>query len=267
MIANLPNDAILVTMDVKSLFTQIPHSEGINAVARALEKLKNSQVSNRVIIKFLSLTLHLNNFEFNGKHYLQKKGSSMGSKSSCRYADVFMDDFETKFIYPRIQNKHAAYYRFVDDIFMIWTGTEAELLSFFKEINTVHNSIKFDCNYSKEDINFLDTTVFKNERKTLSTKLYTKPTDRPGYIHSKSYHPKSQIKNIPYGQAVRAKRISTEKHDLEIALEKIKKNFVSRGYKQQDIDDQFKRINDLERKELLEYKEREKIEIYHNLQP
>ena len=103
---------------------------------------------------------------------------------------------------------------------------------------------------------FLDTTVFKNERKTLSTKLYTKPTDRPGYIHSKSYHPKSKLKNIPYGQAVRAKRISTEKHDLEIALEKIKKNFVSRGYKQQDIDDQFKRINDLERKELLEYKEK-----------
>ena len=36
MIENLPEHAILVTMDVKSLFTQIPHSEGINA----LEKLK-----------------------------------------------------------------------------------------------------------------------------------------------------------------------------------------------------------------------------------
>ena len=84
---------------------------------------------------------------------------------------------------------------------MIWTGTEAELLSFFKEINTVHNSIKFDCNYSKEKVNFSDTTVFRNEQNDLSTKLYAKPTDRPGYIHSKSYHPKSQIKNIPYGQA------------------------------------------------------------------
>jgi hypothetical protein len=211
-------------------------------------------MSNRVIIKFLSLTLHLNNFEFNGKHYLQKKGSSMGSKSSCRYADVFMDDFETRFIYPRIHNKHIAYYRFVDDVFMIWTGTEQELLSFFKEINTVHDSIKFDCNYSKENINFLDTTVFKNKRKALSTKLYTKPTDRPGYIHSKSYHPKSQITNIPYGQALRAKRISTEKHDLQHALENIKKNFVNRGYKPQNIDDQFARINDVNRKELLEYK-------------
>ena len=70
-------------MDVKSLFTQIPHTEGINAVARAIENAKNTNMSNRVILKLLSLTLHLNNFEFNGKHYLQKKGSSMGSKSSC----------------------------------------------------------------------------------------------------------------------------------------------------------------------------------------
>ena len=82
------------------------------------------------------------------------------------------------------------------------------------------------------------------------------PTDRPGYIHSKSYHPKSQIKNIPYGQALRAKRISTEKHDLQLALEKMKKNFISRGYKLKDIEDQFVRIDDVNRKELLEYKEK-----------
>ena len=167
-------------MDVKSLFTQILHREGINAVARALEKIKDSKVSNRVIIKFLSLTLYLNNFEFNGKHFLQKKGSSMGSKSSCRYADIFMDDFETKHIYPRISGKHLAYYRFVDDIFLIWNGTKEDLISFFKEINTIHDSIKFDCNYSNKQINFLDTTVFKNERNSLSIKLFTKPTDKPG---------------------------------------------------------------------------------------
>ena len=81
-IRDITNNTILVTMDVKSLFTQIPHSEGISAVARALEKMKESKMSNRVIIKFLSLTLYLNSFEFNGKHDLQTKGSSMGSKNS-----------------------------------------------------------------------------------------------------------------------------------------------------------------------------------------
>ena len=102
--------------------------------------MKESKMSPRVIIKFLSLTLYLNSFEFNGKHYLQTKGSSMGSKSSCRYADIFMDAFEVKHIYPRINGKHLAYYRFVDDIFIVWNGEMEELLS-----------VAFECTYIMDD--------------------------------------------------------------------------------------------------------------------
>ena len=254
-IQNIPKDTILVTMDVKSLFTQIPHTEGINAVARAIENAKNTKISNRVILKLLSLTLHLNNFEFNGKHYLQKKGSSMGSKSSCRYADIFMDDFETKYIYPRISGKHLAYYRFVDDIFMVWNDSKENLITFFKDINTVHESIKFDCVYSHQKINFLDTTVFKNAQHSLSTKVYTKPTDRPGYIYKTSYHPKSQINNIPYGQSLRLKRICTEETDLDQAIQNLKEGFEKRGYKETQLEEQFKKIQHVNRKDLLVYKE------------
>ena len=56
-IFNLPEEAIIVIMDVKSLFTNIPHAEGINAVAKALEKLKDVTISNLVILKLLSVTL------------------------------------------------------------------------------------------------------------------------------------------------------------------------------------------------------------------
>ena len=108
-----------------------------------------------------------------------KKGSSMGSKSSCRCADIFMDEFERKHIYPRISNDTLAYFRFVNDIFMIRIGSKESLLAFFNEINTVHESIKFDCKYSLESINFLDTTVFKHYKRSLSTKLFSKQTDRP----------------------------------------------------------------------------------------
>jgi hypothetical protein len=254
-IKTIPENTILVTMDVKSLFTNIPHTEGINAVATALEKMNDNTVSTRVLIKFLSLVLHLNNFEFNGHNFLQKKGASMGSKSSCSYADIFMDAFESKHIYPRIRNQNLCYYRFVDDLFMIWTGSEENLLKFFKEINNVHESIKFDCKYSFHSINFLDTTVFKNNTKSLSTRLFTKPTDRPAYLHSNSYHPKSLIKNIPYGQALRAKRICTEEKDLKQALDTLKANFQKRGYKEQLINEQFSRISQKQRTELLTYKE------------
>ena len=101
----------------------------------------------------------------------------MGSKSSCHYADVFMDDFEIKHIYPRTLNQALAYYRFVDDIFMLWTESEAKFKTFFEQINKTHSTIKFDYKYSYESIEFLDTLVFKNNRNSLSTKLYSKATD------------------------------------------------------------------------------------------
>ena len=93
----------------------------------------------------------------------------------------------------------------------------------------MHESIKFDCKYSLESVNFLDTTVFKNNQRSLSTKLSSKPTDLPAYIHNKSYHPKSQLRNIPYGQALRVKRICTENDDLKEALNQLKTSFSNKG--------------------------------------
>ena len=240
-------------MEVKSLFTNIPNTEGINAVAKALENQTDLKIPTRVIIKFLHLTLTLNNFSFNGRNILQKKGSSMGSKSSCRYADIFMDDFENKHIYPRTLNQALAYYRFVDDIFMLWTEFEAKLKAFFEQINKTHSTIKFDYKYSYESIEFLDTLVFKNNRNYLSTKLYSKPTDRPTYTHVTSYHPKSQIQNIPYGQALRAKRICAEEEDLKAGLSKLKKDFQTRGYKKSTLEEHFAKVSNIDRTQLLTY--------------
>ena len=67
----VPRDAILVTLDVKALYTSIPHKEGINSAAQYLEKRTSPSIATRVIIKFLALILYLNNFSFNDKHYLQ----------------------------------------------------------------------------------------------------------------------------------------------------------------------------------------------------
>ena len=107
--------------------------------------------------------------------------------------------------------------RFVDDIFMLWTESEAKWKALFEQINKIHSTIKFDYKYSYESIEFLDILVFKNNRNSLSlsTKLYSKPTDRPTYTHVTSYHSKSQIQNIPYEQALRVKRICAVEEDFK----------------------------------------------------
>ena len=69
-VKDIPLESLLVTLDVKSLYTNIPNNEGIKAVKESYEKCKEKTVSRKVIITFLSLILTLNNFVFNCTHYL-----------------------------------------------------------------------------------------------------------------------------------------------------------------------------------------------------
>ena len=160
----------------------------------------------------------------------------MGAKSSPSYANIFMGKFEEDNIYPLLTDNIVCYFRFIDDIFFIWTGSEELLHQVITKVNEVHNSIKFDYKYSYKEIDFLDTTVIINNDLTISTKLYVKPTDRNAYLQYSPYHPRSMKENIPYGQALRVKKICTNKDDLESSMETLKNNFINRGYPQDKID-------------------------------
>ena len=255
-IGRVPKNAILVTMDVSSLYTNIPHREGLNAAARALEARTNRTVPTRVLIKFLSLVLNLNNFSFNDNNYIQTKGCAMGSKCSGSYADIFMGDFEAQHIYPRINGYHRGYTRFKDDIFLIWTGGEEALLNFFQEINGVHGSIKFECKHAKDVINFLDTNVHINPDGTLKTSLYQKPTDRNAYLHHSSYHPAKLISNIPYGQFLRVKKICSDPIDAEQSINNLEWKFHERGFPKASTEQQKNKTNGVMRSSLLIDKEK-----------
>ena len=62
-IDHVSDDSYLVSLDVRSLYTNIPHKEGMEAVK---QKLKNSKpsISIKVILTFLKLILTLSNFAF-----------------------------------------------------------------------------------------------------------------------------------------------------------------------------------------------------------
>ena len=81
-VKNIPNDGLLLTLDVKSLCTKIPNNEGIKAVREAYNNHPNKIVATKVIIKFLSLILTLNNFVFNSINYLQIMGCALGNLCS-----------------------------------------------------------------------------------------------------------------------------------------------------------------------------------------
>ena len=133
----LPENTIMVTMDVRALYTNVPNNEGIDAVKHFLRARNKpgDNVLSRIISTFLLLILTLNNFVFNDSNYVQVNGASMGTKCAPTYASLFMGLFEQTHLLPKIKDFILLYVRYIDDIFFLWKGTEEELFKFLESVN------------------------------------------------------------------------------------------------------------------------------------
>ena len=102
------------------------------------------------------------------------------------------------------------WYRFIDDIFGIWTFGLESLKEFVEYLNKQVESLKFTLEYSTKQLSFLDVMVLKRNNGFISTDLFRKPTDARNYLHYSSAHPKSCKNGIPYSQFLRIRRICSE---------------------------------------------------------
>ena len=206
----------------------------------------------------MSLILTLNNFIFNDKNYLQVKRYAMGTISAPPFANIFMSKFEDTHIYPHIQQFCKLYLRYIDDLFLIWTGTKDQFKGFISNPNNQHPSIKFTYKISNTSIDFLDTTVdIKNRR--IHTSIFKKPTDTPNYLHYKAEHPQTLKNSIPFGQILRIKRICSETQEFLQNCKKMLDKFSERGYPKTTIQEAFCKSTTFQRENLLKKQEKEKI--------
>ena len=89
----------LVTIDVKALYTNIRHKDGLAALKEALSRAGQSTPP-EVLIQLCEFILKHNVFQFNNVHYIQKQGTVMGTRMAPSYAILYMDHFEREHILP-----------------------------------------------------------------------------------------------------------------------------------------------------------------------
>ena len=137
----LPDIAILASLDVTSIYTNIPNSEGINATASYLfnHRSPTKNPTNSSLCKLLELVLTTHNFFFDNKEYLQIGGTARGTKLALSFANLFMGHFEDKFVYS-CHLQPFIWKRFIDDIFFIWTYAQVELDKFVSYLNHCHDT-------------------------------------------------------------------------------------------------------------------------------
>ena len=142
----------------------------------------------------------------------------MGTIFAPWYANIFMDHFERKSIYPFIKTFSLIYLWLIDDIFFIWKGRKTDLEKFLNKLNTKHPAIKFEYEISKERISFLDTEIYIKNKK-LHIKIFRK---------KKEYHSRE-----------------------------LKERFWKKGYDQKLADEQLEKVDKLARDDLLQEKDQE----------
>ena len=111
--------------------------------------------SNNSLVKLLRLVLGKNNFRFNGRHFLQIKGTAIGTKLAPGFGNNYVAWFERLFVYL-FHNQPLVWLRLIDDIFLIWTHGEEALLEFVDYLHSRVKSMNFTLEYSRSSVNVLD---------------------------------------------------------------------------------------------------------------
>ena len=248
----IPSDALLVSMDVTSLYTNIPHSDGIKACEEAWDERDIKDPPTQTLVKLLTLVLKCNNFEFNGQHYLQVQGTAMGTKMAPAYANMFMGRLEKQLLMS-VTMRPFSWLRFIDDIDMKWLHGRDNLDTFLQEANSFHSIIWFTAEVSNDKHVFLDTQSRLDEDR-ICTDLYTKPTDTHQYLLPTSCHPKHCCKNIPYSLALRLRRICSDSNTFELRAKELTNQLHQRGYLKQDIASAIDKARQRSKDALLSYR-------------
>ena len=124
---DLPANSKPYSIDIKSFYTNILLSEGVEAFKEMLDERADKSIPSDYLIKLLKLVMGSNIFKFNNEFWIQLIRTSMGTRVAPTYANIFMGKLEQIILSkcPENLKKYIhTWRRFIDDILVIWTGTE-----------------------------------------------------------------------------------------------------------------------------------------------
>jgi hypothetical protein len=252
----LNGNSKLVTADVVNLYSSIDQKECLKRITNFIkDDFKSKHLTVRGFKHILNIILNFNLFKFNGLFYKQILGIAMGSKCGPSIANIFVHTYEKSWL---IQNKPLLYARFIDDIFMV-----VETLDILFDFSNAFGSLKLTIS-TGEKVQFLDLSISINFiNLSLKFEAFFKKTNTFSYLLDSSNHPNFIFKNLPKSLFIRLRRNCSLFSDFIKYSEIITSQLVDRGYSLLHINKVFNMVSFLDRKNLLQYRER-KVKNFSN---
>ena len=155
----------------------------------------------------------------------------MGTKVVVSFINIFMATVKIEII-NRSHLKPLAWKRHINDFFSPWNINKEQIITFMELANGYHPTIKFAAEI--QEINFLDTCVYKGDRfkkeSNLDVRTHFKPTETCQCIHFTSFHPPGVRKGFIKGETLRLLRTIPSKATFEENIAHFKCRLRDRGY-------------------------------------
>ena len=256
---HVPDNALLVSIDVESLYPSIPQSQCLHTIYQEMHNHTHLLTFDpNLIIQLLHTNINYNYFSFDHLVFQQVKGTAMGAVFSPTIANIFMSTILRDFLHTQ-SIKPLLITRYIDDIFMIWTGSALELTSFLTNLNTFHPNLHFTHQHSSSTIDFLDLTIYKSTTfhftNILDTKTFQKPLNLYQYPHFSSHHPHKIYKAIIKGECIRYIRTNTTYETYAATVQILKLRLRKRNYPKSFIDKATATVNYNDRHKHLQRKQ------------
>ena len=206
---SLSPSSLLCSLDVRSLYTNVPIDEGISRVASAFGRHPDSSRPDQEVLDLLRLCLTSNDFLFDGQRFQQISGVQMGKAFGGSFANLYMGHWEASAL--NSHDRHPdLWLRYQDDVFFVWSHGESALASFLHHLNSLDEHIQVDLHYSPTNLRFLDLELYRQPDHLIGYRIGFKDTDCHRLLHHDSHHPPHVHKAVVYSQILRwAYRSST----------------------------------------------------------
>uniref|UniRef100_A0A1B0CGI0 Reverse transcriptase domain-containing protein n=1 Tax=Lutzomyia longipalpis TaxID=7200 RepID=A0A1B0CGI0_LUTLO len=210
----LPEGFILASLDVISLFTNIPVRFALEEVERRFHEIEgHTKIEKKDFMRMLDLCLTTGYFSYNDEIYLQLDGVAMGSPISPIIADVVMQrllDMTLGMSSLRI----CCVRKYVDDLLVAVHRDDVDAM--LDLVNSFHDNLKFTLELEVEGkLAYLDMWLHRNEDNTLCTSWYSKPCASNRILNFNSGHAMNMILNVGRN-LVRRIRMLTTKQGVDV---------------------------------------------------
>ncbi|XP_062716395.1 uncharacterized protein LOC134291940 [Aedes albopictus] len=191
----IPENHVVVSFDVISLFTNIPKELVIQGIFRNWEKIKrHTQINLDLFQELVAFCLDTSYFMFRAQVYHQQFGTAMGSPLSPILADMVLDELIDTVV-QRLDYVINFLKKYVDDFFLVLPRDKVDYT--LQVFNSYNEHLQFTVEVENENkLPFLDVVVIRGDDQMLSTEWYAKPIASGRLVNYFSYHPLPQKMNV-----------------------------------------------------------------------